>query len=187
MNHYFFKDIPTLQEHWPDIKHLFIQREVPAKTCLLAEGDIATNIYFIDQGALRLWNNDEGRDITVQFFFENQLVASFESWYQKIPSSFSIESIEKTTVTSLSSDAFDQLIHQFPEINPYLMRLISERFVSYTNYFLSRIKDTPEKRYQELMINEPEILERVPQHYIASYLGITPVSLSRIKQRNKLT
>ncbi|EAH0458218.1 Crp/Fnr family transcriptional regulator [Listeria monocytogenes] len=187
MNHYFFKRIPTLEENWSSMESLFIKKEIPAKTLLLSEGDIANYIYFIDKGALRLWNNDDGRDITVQFFFENQIVASFESWYQKMPSIFSIESIEDTTVMALSSDAYCKLIEQFSEINTYLTQLISERFVIYTNYFLSRIKDTPEKRYQYLVNHEPELVARVPQHYIASYLGITPVSLSRIRNRIKLT
>lgn len=187
MNQYFLKEIPVLKENWSKIEHLFIPKEISAKTVLLSEGEIASHIYFIDSGALRLWNNDDGRDITVQFFFENQIVASFESWYQKKPSIFTIESIENTTVMALSSDSFNQIIKQFPEINMYLTKLISERFVSYTNYFLTRIKDSPEKRYQDLVDNEPEIVERVPQHYIASYLGITPVSLSRIRNRIKLT
>ncbi|MGM0124025.1 hypothetical protein IGI37_001399 [Enterococcus sp. AZ194] len=187
MKPYYFKKMPILEENWSKIKHLFTRKEVPSKTILLSEGEVATHLYFIDSGALRLWNNDEGRDITVQFFFENQMVASFESWYQQKPSIFSIESIEDTTVTALSMTDFNQLIDQFPEINTYLTKLISERFVSYTNYFLARIKDSPEKRYLNLVANEPEIIDRVPHHYIASYLGITPVSLSRIRGRMKLT
>lgn len=58
-----------------------------------------------------------------------------------------------------------------------------KRLVFYQNLFLSRIKDSPQKRYQELIKKHPKIIERVPQHYIASYLGITPVSLSRIRNR----
>lgn len=87
----------------------------------------------------------------------------------------------------LNSGSFNQLIKEFPELNSYLTELISQRFVSYTNFFLTRIKDSPEKRYQNLADYEPELLERAPQHYLASYLGITPVSLSRIRNRVKLT
>lgn len=75
----FLTEIPMLADNWAKIEHLFIRKEIPAKTILLAEGDVVNQIYFIDQGALRLCNNDDGRDITVQFFFENQIVASFES------------------------------------------------------------------------------------------------------------
>jgi hypothetical protein len=58
-----------------------------------------------------------------------------------------------------------------------------QRFRNYSNLFLSRIKDTPRERYEDLILNHPEIIKRVPQHYIASYLGITPTSLSRIRNR----
>jgi CRP-like cAMP-binding protein len=58
-----------------------------------------------------------------------------------------------------------------------------QRFKNYSQLFLSQIKDTPRERYEELIINHPEIIKRVPQHYIASYLGITPISLSRIRNR----
>ncbi|MEY8661668.1 hypothetical protein AALT52_01985 [Ligilactobacillus faecis] len=61
--------------------------------------------------------------------------------------------------------------------------MITQRFTDYIDYFLSRLKNTPEKRYQELKTKRPDILARVPNYYIASYLGITPVSLSRIQKR----
>ena len=65
------------------------------------------------------------------------------------------------------------------------MNQLSERFIAYTEYFLSRIKESPEKRYISLLEKRPELVRRVPDHYIASFLGITPVSLSRIKKRIK--
>ena len=70
-----------------------------------------------------------------------------------------------------------------PEDPSRIQDYIFQRFRNYARLFLSRIKDTPRERYDELSINHPEILERIPQHYIASYLGITPISLSRIKNR----
>jgi len=62
-------------------------------------------------------------------------------------------------------------------------KLVFQRFSIYSHLFLSRIKDTPQERYEDLLQNNPEIIKRVPQHYIASYLGITSVSLSRIRKR----
>jgi CRP-like cAMP-binding protein len=61
--------------------------------------------------------------------------------------------------------------------------LMFQRFKNYSQLFLSQIKDTPQERYEDLINNHPEIIKRVPQHYIASYLGITPISLSRIRNR----
>ncbi|MBK8154779.1 MAG: Crp/Fnr family transcriptional regulator [Streptococcus sp.] len=159
------------------------QKSLPANTTLLYEGDIADKIYFIKKGALRLWNNDDGKDITFQLFFENQFVSSYESFHLQKPSIFSIETIEDTELLVMEKTQFNHLLHDFPELNDFVMNQISERFIAYTEYFLSRIKESPEKRYLSLTVNNPELVKRVPNHYIASFLGITPVSLSRIKKR----
>lgn len=185
MNEYFFNKIPELRKNWERIEHLFIQKDIPDKTILLSEGEISKHIYFINKGALRLWNNDDGRDITVQIFFENQIVSSFESFYLEKASNFSLESIENANITQLSRESLNLLINEFPTLNTCITDIVCERFIDYTNFFLSRIKDSPEKRYQDIVNNEPELIQRVPHHYIASYLGITPVSLSRIRTRLK--
>lgn len=140
--------------------------------------------YRIVSGALRMYYIDnEGKDISFQFFFENQLVLSFESFYLARESKFYIESLEETELMSISKSDFEKLLNEFPEINRYVTEFVCNRFFNYTNVFLSQIKNSPEERYLELIKDNPKILERVPQHYIASYLGITPVSLSRIRSR----
>ena len=132
---------------------------IPSKTILLEEGKVADRLFFIHKGALRLFFYNEGKDITFQFFFEGDFVASFDSLYKRKPSLFSLESIEQTEVFAIKREDF------------------------YQQLFLSRIKNTPQQRYEELLREYPGIIQRVPQHYIASYLGITPVSLSRIRNR----
>lgn len=158
-------------------------KKIPAKTTLLYEGDVADNIYMIEKGLLRLWNNDDGKDITFQFFFENHVVASSESMYTGEPSIFSIESIEDTTVKVLAKKDFEKILNAHDEMREYFTQIMCRRFIDYTHYFLSRIKENPQDRYEELVAKQPEILKRVPQYYIASYLGITPVSLSRIRNK----
>ncbi|EUJ33169.1 cyclic nucleotide-binding domain-containing protein [Listeria floridensis FSL S10-1187] len=183
MDNLFAKLFPDFTIDWNEIAYLFQFIKIPAKTTLLHEGDVATNIYFVSKGALRLWNNDNGNDITVQFFFEDQVVSSFESFYLETPSNFSIESLEETELYMLRKKDLDFLLKKEPEMNVCLTKFISERFMAYTHYFLSRIKESPEERYIHLIQSEPFIFDRVPNYYIASYLGITPVSLSRIRKR----
>jgi len=161
------------------------QRKIPAHTTLLYEGDVADNLYFIHSGALRLWHNDDGKDITFQFFFEHQIVASYESFYLEQPSLFSIEAIEDTELLVLKKAKLEALLQKNPALMRVVMNQLSERFIAYTEYFLSRIKESPEKRYISLKESDPQLVTRVPDHYIASFLGITPVSLSRIKKRIK--
>ena len=94
-----------------------------------------------------------------------------------------MESIELTEVSMIKRDDFYNLIEMIPSLRKKYEEKLIERFHVYQQLFLSRIKNTPQQRYEELLKERPDIIRRVPQHYIASYLGITPVSLSRIRNR----
>jgi CRP-like cAMP-binding protein len=168
---------------WEQYGHGFKEITVPAKTTLLREGDIARQAYFIKKGCLRLSFNNHGKDITFQFFFENLAVSSFESFRNGRPSIFSIESIEPSTLLVVSKQDFDRFITEIPGYKEYLYEILFQRLEHYAKLFLSRIRDTPRQRYLDLLKEYPQIIQRVPQHYIASYLGITAVSLSRIRKR----
>lgn len=157
---------------------------VPAKTLLLEEGKVADKLYLIRQGCLRLFFCHEGKDITFQFFFEGDFVASFDSLHKRQPSLFSLESIEPAEVSVMQRDDFYDLIERTPSLRQTYEEKLIERFRTYQLLFLSRIKNTPQQRYEELLEEHPDIIRRVPQHYIASYLGIIPVSLSRIRSRH---
>jgi CRP-like cAMP-binding protein len=173
----------TDKENWTKFQGSFVEKEISSKTVLLHEGDISSNIYLIKKGCLREWFNKDGKDITFQFFFEGQPVASIDSFMNQKPSLFTIESIEPTTVLSIGKTDFEKLLISFPEFKNGFQDFIFQRFRNYGQLFLSRIKDTPQERYKDLIKNHPEIIKRVPQHYIASFLGITPISLSRIRNR----
>jgi len=164
-------------------RDLFVEQEIASKTIILREGEISNYAHFIKRGCLRQWFNKDGKDITFQFFFENQAVASIDSFMNNQPSLFTIESIEPSTILSFSKDNFEQIKEIYPEFKDNFQDFLFQRFRNYAQLFLSRIKDTPQERYEDLIRNHPEIIKRVPQHYIASYLGITPISLSRIRNR----
>ena len=171
------------KKNWTKFQDSFIEKEIASKTILLREGEISKNLYFIKKGCLRMWFNKDGKDITFQFFFEGQAVASIDSFISNQPSLYTLESIEPSTILSISKDNFEQLNQIYPEFKDRFQDILFQRFRNYAQLFLSRIKDTPRERYEDLIKNHPEIIKRVPQHYIASYLGITPVSLSRIRNK----
>ena len=175
--------ISRLPSELAEFAHLFARQEVAAKTILLREGEVSNKAYFIEKGCMRLWFNNNGKDVTFQFFFEGEAVSSVESFRTNRPSLYSIESIEPCTVLKISKNNFLNIIDNSPEIKKLVDEITFERLVFYQNLFLSRIKDSPQKRYKELIKSQPKIIQRIPQHYIASYLGITPVSLSRIRNR----
>lgn len=168
---------------WDKFKHLFKRQEIPAKTTLLHEGQISKTAFFIEKGCLRSWVNNNGKDITVQFFFEGQGVSSFESFITNQPSWLNVQSIEPCIIQNISKPDFQFILDSSSVIKQEVDAYILQRLFFYQRLFVSRIKDNPENRYKELLKEHPEILKRVPQHYIASFLGITPVSLSRIRNR----
>lgn len=156
---------------------------IPPKTVLLEEGEIANTLYLINKGCLRLFFFNDGKDITFQFFFEENFVASFDSLYKGTPSYFSLESIESSEVFPIKKEDFYEQMESNHSLRLLYEEIIIERFSFYQQLFLSRIKNTQQQRYEELLKDYPNIIQRVPQHYIASYLGITPISLSRIRNR----
>lgn len=162
---------------------LFREKEISARTVLLKENQISGSIFFIREGCLRMWFNKDGKDITIQFFFENQAVASIESFMTGQPGMFYIESIEPCRIIEIKKKDFYAMLEEMPDVKEGFNHIMFRRFSNYARLFLSRIKDTPAERYNDLIQNHPEIIRRVPQHYIASYLGITPISLSRIRNR----
>lgn len=173
------KDIPD----WGHLQNKLIERQIAARTILLYEGEISTHVHLIKKGCLREWFNKDGKEITFQFFFEGQAVASIDSFLNNTPSLYTIESIEPSIIYSISKDILERIFQLSPEFKQGFQEFLYQRFRNYANLFLSRIKDSPRERYENLVLTYPEIIKRVPQHFIASYLGITPTSLSRIRNR----
>jgi CRP-like cAMP-binding protein len=170
---------------WETIKPLAERKKYPKKSWLLNEGDVSGHLLFVEQGCIRSWFNDDGNDITFQFFFEGSFVSSFESLRLGQPSLFNLETIEHTVLYRVHRDDLFPAIKQNPALNEAINQLLCRRLYHYQTLFLSRIKDKPQLRYEALVKENPEIFKRVPHHYIASYLGITPVSLSRIKNKDR--
>jgi CRP-like cAMP-binding protein len=172
-----------LMAEWGKFNDLFRREEIPAKTVLLDEGKVAQKVYFIEKGCLRLSFNKDGKDITFQFFFEGEGVSSAESFRYNQPSLYSIESLEHSVVHTLTKKDYFDIVGASPLIRQAMEEQTLQRLLYVEKLFLSRIKNSPEERYRELLEQHPEILQRVPQHYIASFLGVTSVSLSRIRNR----
>lgn len=172
-----------MKSEWDKLSHLFTRQEVPAKTILLQEGKISRTMFFIEKGCLRTWVNVNGKDITTQFFFEGDKISSIESFRTNQPSLYSIESIEPCVLQTISQKDFQSVLKNSPEMREEIQEHLFKRFVQSQKLFFSFLKNTPQQRYEELIEKQPQIIQRIPQHYIASYLGITSVSLSRIRNR----
>lgn len=182
-----FRNIfPQLNPYWDKYLEFQKRMEVPAKTILLEEGKVSQHYIFIEKGCVRGFFNNKGSDKTVQFFFENQGLTSFESFINNAPSLYAIETIEPSVIYLLPKEYVTQLMDELSH-EPYFFQLVMQvsaaRLTHYMNEFVSFIRDTPEERYLKLLKERPHIVQRVPQHYIASYLGVSTVHLSRIKNK----
>ncbi len=178
--------IPLPEKKWSEYAGCFKRMEVSTKTILLNEGEISKKAYFIEKGSVRVWFNNNGKDVTFQFFFENDRVSSTESFKKNIPSIVTIETIEPCVVWVISKKDMDRMMSdgfEVPAIREKLIDVLFDRNIHYMKHCLSFIRDTPQQRYLNLIKEKPQIIQRIPQHYIASYLGITTVHLSRIKSK----
>lgn len=176
--------MPGFSEFTDRIKANWMREEIPAKSYLVKEGTFSKKIFFIESGSCRCWFlTDDGKEVTVNFGFEGGFVSSMETSLSNEPCWYSVETLEPTIAYSMSLDEFKQLKATDPELQASYCEYIEKRLWYYQKLFVSRIKDSPEKRYRELLEQHPEIIQRVQQHYIASFLGITSVSLSRIRNR----
>jgi len=182
-----FKDrFPQLNAYWDKYFEFQQRLELPAKSVLLEEGKVSQNYIFIEKGCVRTFFNNNGNDKTVQFFFENEGLTSLESFTTNAPSLFTIETIEPSIVYLLPKKYVTLLMDELgtePGFAQMVLQMSGSRITHYINEFVSFIRDTPQQRYLNLLSHRPHIIQRVPQHYIASYLGVTTVHLSRIKSK----
>jgi len=182
----FRNKFPIDDDKWSDYISCFKRMKVSARTALLKEGDIPKNMFVIEKGCIRVWFNNDGKDVTTQFFFENNMVSSIESFRKGYPSPVTIETIEPCVLWYIHKKDADRIIaevSELPVLREMIMDAVFERTFDYMKQFFSFIKDTPQQRYLNLVKDKPQVVQRVPQHYIASYLGVSTVHLSRIKSK----
>jgi CRP-like cAMP-binding protein len=158
--------------------------EQPKGSFLITEGKISQHIYFLEKGCLRGFYNLEGKEISYWFAFENNFVTSFFSFITRKPCVEYIQLIEDCTLWAISYENLQQLYDKHPDIER-LGRIMNERYyVMLEERFLSNHFKEAKERYENLMNQAPHILQRVPLGYVASYLGISQETLSRIRSKS---
>ena len=160
-----------------------VYREVPKKFTLVEEGHVARELYFINKGCLRFYYNRDGDEVTGFIFLENLFATALDSFLQQESSTQIVETLEDSELLVVSYSGLQRLYEYSTNFQVFGRKLAEQRLVNAQRILSSYILDSPEERYRKLVATQPEWLQRVPQHYIASFLGITPVSLSRIRKR----
>ncbi len=181
-----FRRFPLDDKNFEELMRAASVKRIAPGTILLAEGDVAKNLFLVICGCLRTYFiKEDGKDITAQFFIEDQIVASFESAATGTPSRAYIEAIEDSIIAAIPLKTFEKIRGRSTFMQEGFNRFLVNRLVYYMEHCASYILDNPEERYVKLLKDSPELVARLPKQYIASYLGITPVSLSRIRSRLK--
>jgi CRP-like cAMP-binding protein len=176
--------VAVQEADWQQIARCLELRPVKAGALLVEAGRVCRHVYFLESGLLRYYIWKDGTDITKFFTEAPYLFTSQRSFAEQRPATESVEAVEDSVVWQLSyTDAFGLL--ELPAWATFVRRL-TQQVQQYTEVILEELQtETAESRYQKLLRERPQLVQRVPLRHLASYLGIAPQSLSRI--RRKLT
>ncbi|OPH49650.1 cyclic nucleotide-binding protein [Paenibacillus ferrarius] len=153
-------------------------------TVLLRQGDVPNQCYFVLKGCVRQYSIDEtGKEVTTNFYTEEQAVSIFNRHQQNKPSAYTLTCLEDCLLVVGDFDAEMDIFHKHAQLETMIRKMVEENLGEVQDELSSFIASAPEERYKALLRKRPHLVNRVPQHQLASYLGITPESLSRIKKR----
>ncbi len=159
-------------------------KTVRRRQYLLQEGDVCRNQYFINKGCLRTYQVDEkGIEHVIQFAAENWWTSDMYSFLTQTPARYNIDAIEDTEVFYMDKARWENLFIAIPKFERFFRLLLQGAFVSMQDRIIASMSQPAEERYKNFLQKFQQLENRVPQHQIASYLGITPESLSRVRKQ----
>jgi CRP-like cAMP-binding protein len=157
-------------------------KKVDKNSNVLTEGNICQTANFVVEGCFRYYTlNSDGTQINTQFAFENWWIGDLQSLINKTPTKVNIEALEECTLLSMPSTDFNKLLLNSLPFTTYKQKLRAKAYQSAVEHSID-LQESATERYRNLLANSPLIIQRVPLFHIASYLGITPESLSRIRK-----
>ncbi len=158
-------------------------KQIKKKELLLQEGQVCDKISFINSGCMRLFYNVDGLENTVQFFFANSWYTDYSSFLSGQASVENLQALEPCEVVQVKKHLLYELYNSYPVFDRVGRVMAENAFQSISRLNKMLTNEEPQQRYLNLLKQRPDVVEKIPQHYIASYLGIKPESLSRIRKR----
>ncbi len=180
----YFEQLVGINDHdWAIFSSKLKKADIKKKTIVLEVGQVEQYLSFIEKGAIRFYIPKLENDLTFGFTFENQFVSAYDSFLNQTPSHYRLETLSATVLWRVSYKDLQE-IYAATEIGNTIGRLAAENiFLIKAQREQSLLNQTAEERYLALFDERPDLIREVPQKYIASYIGITPQALSRIRRR----
>jgi len=184
LREYYTSLMPDLtEEAWAICESALSVRTLKKGELLLRQGVVCNYVSFINHGLLRMFYPLEDKEKVVEFFKEDSYTGDYRSFLLREPAMTSIQALEETEVVETTYDGLQTIYKKVPESN-MIGRLIAENlFIDMCLRTGAQAGDSIEQQYRSLIADKPWLVQRVPQYMIASYLGVTPEALSRIKAR----
>lgn len=183
IKHYFETLVNISNEDWELFSSKLIESSHTKKERLTKVGQIENYLYFIDKGSVRYYIPKVDNDVTFGFAFENQFISAYDSFLKRIPSSYEIETLTPTTLWRISYKDLNVVYNQ-TKVGNTIGRLAAEnQFLIKSEREQSFLNESAEERYLALFKKRPNVIREIPLKYIASYIGVTPQALSRIRKR----
>lgn len=184
--YYFRKWTHLTDENEAVVLSAFEAVSIRKKKSLLTAGQTSQYLYFVVSGCLRSYYVDmKGVEHIYQIRMDNSWITDLDSFFSQTPSKYNIESLEDTELLRISHQRFEELLVEIPSLERYFRILFQKAYINALNRLNATMWETALDRYNEMLRENPEIFQRVPLIYIASYLGITPESLSRIRKQKQ--
>ena len=167
------------------ITRYFIPKQIRRRRYILQDGDVCKFLIFVESGLLKSFTmTEKGQEHIALFAWEGWWISDFNSFIHREPAILNIDAIEDSEVLLISRESYEQLLTDLPIMERYFRILYQNSLVTKDKRLISSNSDSAESKYLRLAESMPDIIQRVPQHLIASYLGLAPETLSRIKKRH---
>jgi CRP-like cAMP-binding protein len=184
INSYLTKQILLSDEDLAVFNQSLELLKAPKKTLLLKEGDICRFEGFINKGCVKSYLIDKnGFEVILTFGIENWWVSDITAFQDQVPSRMYIETIEETELLVMTHARKEELLKRIPSLERVFRLMVQRHLAAYQERLFGNVALTAEERYDKFMEKHPGMSQRIPQHLIASYLGMSPEFLSRIRKR----
>ena len=174
---------PLTEEEKRDIEQSFAIKTCQKGTYLIREGQLVQNAYYVIEGCFRVYQLQDGEEKTMAFHTENQSAVDFNSLSSQKPAKVNFVCAEDTTVAILNAEKEKALYKKHPRFESFCREGVEQMIGQNQEQIMELIALKPEQRYLKLQAERPGLINCVPQYQLASYLGIKPETLSRIRQR----